>query len=119
MPVTAIGAYNAKPLDSQDKFNGAQLVYLCWERHLLFCAPFTFPLPPSMLFGDFLDQVLRPAIAQHPDASAVDFAKATWRLNDEPFIPDNLVSLAGNGIDHKSLLHLDTPGLTGIAGSGN
>ncbi|MFD2645189.1 phenol hydroxylase subunit P4 [Pseudomonas japonica] len=119
MPVTAIGAYAATPLDSQDKFNGAQLVYLCWEKHLMYCAPFTFPLPPTMLFGDFLAQVVKPSIAQHPDAPAVDFAAASWRLDGRPFTPDANASLAGNGIGHKSLLHLNTPGLTGIAGTCN
>lgn len=119
MAVTAIGAYAATPLDSQDKFNGAQLVYLCWEKHLMFCAPFTFPLPPTMPFGDFLALVVKPSIARHPDAPAVDFALASWRLDGQPFSPDDSASLAANGIGHKSLLHLHTPGLTGIAGTCN
>jgi phenol/toluene 2-monooxygenase (NADH) P4/A4 len=119
MPVTAIGPYSAQPLDRQANFNGLQLVYLCWEKHLLFCAPFTFPLPPDMSFGDFIDNVLTPSISSHPDASSVDFTAATWRLNDQPFIPRLMASLIDNGIDHKSLLHLATPGLNGIAGTGN
>lgn len=119
MPVTAIGAYDAQPLDSQDKFNGLQLVYLCWEKHLMFCAPFTLPLPPAMPFAEFIEQVVKPSISQHPDAPRVDFNQARWRLNDQPFSPDNGASLIANGIDHKSLLHLDTPGLNGIAGTFN
>jgi phenol/toluene 2-monooxygenase (NADH) P4/A4 len=119
MPVTAIGPYAAQPLDRQANFNGLQLVYLCWEKHLLFCAPFTFPLPPEMSFGDFIDNVVTPSISSHPDASSVDFASATWRLNDQPFTPNVTVSLSANGIDHKSLLHLATPGLNGIAGTCN
>jgi phenol hydroxylase P4 protein len=85
----------------------------------MFCAPLTFPLPPAMLFGDFIEQAVKPAIAQHPDTARIDFSQALWRLNDRPFIPDNGASLIANGIDHKSLLHLDTPGLNGIAGSFN
>ncbi|MGY2260906.1 phenol hydroxylase subunit P4 [Pseudomonas sp. SDO55104_S430] len=119
MPVTAIGAYNAQPLDHQANFHGLQLVYLCWEKHLMFCAPFTFPLPPDMPFGAFIEQVVKPSIASHPDAARVDFSQAQWRLNDQPFSPDNNSSLIANGIDHKSLLHLNTPGLNGIAGSFN
>ncbi|MGH8381937.1 phenol hydroxylase subunit P4 [Pseudomonas sp.] len=119
MPVTAIGAYEAQPLDSQNNFNGLQLVYLCWEKHLMFCAPFTFPLPPHMLFEDFIEQVVKAAISQHPDAPHVDFDRARWRLNDQPFTPDNAASLIANGIDHKSLLHLNTPGLNGVAGTFN
>lgn len=119
MPVTAIGPYEAQALDRQENFHGLQLVYLCWEKHLMFCAPFTFPLPPQMSFGDFIEQVVKPSIAQHPDAAKVDFAQAQWRLNEQPFVPDLTASLLDNGIDHKSLLHLHTPGLNGIAGTFN
>lgn len=119
MPVTAIGAYSAQPLDSQQHFNGAQLVYLGWDRHLMFCAPFTFPLPPDMAFADFLEQVVKPAIAAHPDARQVNFSEARWRLDGQPFTPELQLSLIANGIGHKSLLNLVTPGLNGLAGSGN
>nr|WP_314577937.1 phenol hydroxylase subunit P4 [uncultured Pseudomonas sp.] len=119
MSVTAIGDYSAEPLDLQRNFHGAQLVYVCWEHHLLFCAPFTFPVPPEMAFDDFLLQVLTPAISVHPDAPSVDFSRARWRLNDTPFFPDNKISLSANGIAHKSLLHLLTPGLDGLSGSGS
>ncbi|MFC5697745.1 phenol hydroxylase subunit P4 [Pseudomonas sp. GCM10022186] len=119
MPVTAIGAYAAQSLDRQENFNGLQLVYLCWERHLMFCAPFTLPLPPDMPFGDFIEQVVKPAIAPHPDAAKVDFAQVGWRLDDADFSPDWQAGLAANGVGHKSLLHLSTPGLDGLDGSFN
>lgn len=119
MPVTAIGAYTAQSLDRQENFNGLQLVYLCWERHLMFCAPFTLPLPPDMLFGDFIENVLKPAIASHPDAAKVDFKQAVWRLDDAAFEPELTAGLAANGIGHKSMLHLFTPGLDGLHGSFN
>ncbi|MCY1408126.1 hypothetical protein D9M71_234430 [compost metagenome] len=119
MPVTSIGAYEAQALDRQENFNGLQLVYLCWEKHLMYCAPFTLPLPPTMLFGDFIEQVVKPVISQHPDAPAVDFASAQWRLDDQPFAPQAQASLTANRIGHKSMLHLHTPGLTGIAGTCN
>jgi phenol hydroxylase P4 protein len=61
-----------------------------------------------MPFSDFIEQVVKPSIARHPDAPQVDFAQALWRLNDQPFTPDLGASLIANGIDHKSLLHLDT-----------
>ncbi|WP_397448779.1 phenol hydroxylase subunit P4 [Pseudomonas sp. NA-150] len=119
MPVTAIGPYQGQTLDRQENFNGLQLVYLCWEKHLLFCAPFTFPLPPDMRFADFIDNVVKPSISQHPDAPSVDFSAASWRLNGQAFTPNNTASLIANGIDHKSMLHLATPGLNGIAGTFN
>ena len=119
MSVTAIGTYTAQPLDRQANFHGAQLVYLCWERHLLFCAPFTLPVDPALRFADFIEQVVKPAIALHPDAALVDFAAARWLLDDQPFSPDPARSLVDNGIGHKSLLHLHTPGLEGLGGSRN
>lgn len=119
MPVTAIGAYAAQSLDRQENFNGLQLVYLCWERHLMFCAPFTLPLPPDMPFADFIENVVKPAIAPHPDAARVDFGTARWRLDDADFQPNPQLGLVANGIGHKSLLHLSTPGLDGLNGSFN
>ncbi|NQD96656.1 phenol hydroxylase [Pseudomonas sp. CrR25] len=119
MPVTAIGAYTAQSLDRQENFGGLQLVYLCWDKHLMFCAPFTLPLPPEMPFSRFLDEVVKPAIGQHPDAARVDFAQAQWRLDDADFTPNLQASLAANGIGHKSLLHLFTPGLNGLGGTCN
>ena len=119
MPVTAIGRYTAQPLDCQANFHGAQLVYLCWENHLLFCAPFTLPVDPALPFAAFIEQVVKPAIALHPDAAQVDFATARWRLDEQPFTPDLARGLAANGITHKSLLHLHTPGLEGLGGSHN
>ncbi len=119
MPVSAIGAYQAQSADRLETFHGLQLVYLCWDRHLIFCAPMTFPLSPDMRFADFLEQVVKPAIAPHPDAEHVDFAKAQWLLDDQPFTPAPDASLQANGILHKSLLHLTTPGLNGLQGSCN
>ncbi|NBA93491.1 phenol hydroxylase subunit P4 [Pseudomonas sp. R5(2019)] len=119
MSVTALHPYPATALDLQQNFHGAQLVYLCWERHLLFCAPFTFPLPPSLGFADFIEQVLKPAVSQHPEAAQIDFGNSRWRLDGQPFVPDFAASLEANGIGHKSLLHLDTPGLNGLAGTCN
>ncbi|MNE91774.1 hypothetical protein D3C80_1894240 [compost metagenome] len=72
-----------------------------------------------MPFGDFIEQVVKPVISQHPDAPAVDFASAQWRLDDQPFAPQAQASLTANRIGHKSMLHLHTPGLTGIAGTCN
>ena len=43
MAVAAVSKYEFAPADSQDKFHGAQLLYIGWEDHLLFCAPFAFP----------------------------------------------------------------------------
>ncbi|MNF17187.1 hypothetical protein D3C80_2205400 [compost metagenome] len=67
----------------------------------------------------FIEQVVKPAIALHPDAAQVDFSAVRWRLDEQLFNPDPALGLAANGIGHKSLLHLHTPGLEGLGGSRN
>ena len=43
---------------------------------------------------------------------------AVTKSGDTPFTPDRDTSLRDNGIGHKDLIRLITPGLNGIAGSG-
>lgn len=117
MTVNALYDYQFEPRDKVENFHGMQLLYVYWPHHLMFCAPFAFLVAPDMTFGSFLDSVLRPAIDAHPDARKADLLAADWRLNDEPFTPDPDVSLKDNGIDHKSMLTMSTPGLDGLAGS--
>ena len=98
MPVTAIGTYTAQPLDRQANFHGAQLVYLCWENHLLFCAPFCFPFPPTMRFGDVVAGPMQAAFGYHPDFAQIDWAKAEWFKSGKPVTLDFDKSLAENGL---------------------
>ncbi|MCL2656280.1 MAG: phenol hydroxylase subunit P4 [Betaproteobacteria bacterium] len=117
MSVAAIKKYEFAPADSVDKFHGAQLLYVGWEDHLMFCAPFAFPLPPNMPFAALLEQVLPPVYGYHPDFARVDWAKAEWFKSGKPWRPDASKSLAENGLRHKDVIRFRTPGLTGIAGS--
>lgn len=117
MPVKSIGEYKFRPLDLQENFHGQQLLYVGWDRHLMYCAPFAFLVAPTQTFAEFIEQVLRPAIAAHPDSARADLRSALWYLNDEAFQPDFNASLEANGLGHKDMLRLDTPGLKGIAGS--
>lgn len=117
MSVQAISEYTAEPRDVLANFNGQQLVYIYWQRHLMFCSPFAFLVSPDMPLGSFFDDILRPAIAAHPDSARVDLTLAQWQLNGQPFIPDPDCGMLDNGIDHKSMLTLTTPGLDGIQGS--
>lgn len=117
MTVAAIGRYDFEPADTLDKFHGNQLVYIGWDQHLMFCAPLCLPLPPSMPFGAFVEQVLPGAFGYHPEFKRVDWARAEWLKSGQPFRPDWSRSLADNGIGHKDALRLRTPGLDGIGGS--
>ena len=117
MSVKSIGDYSFTPKDKVENFHGNMLVYMQWEKHLSFCAPLAFPLPPDMPFGDLVAGVLAPAYAVHPDSENVDFEKGEWQLNNVPFTPDFSKSLQENGLSHKSVIRVRTPALEGLAGA--
>lgn len=117
MTIKTIGAYQFAPLDRQENFHGNQLLYIGWDRHLMYCSPFALLVSPTLTFAELIEQILRPAIAAHPDSAAADLRNAIWYLNGEPFQPDFNADLQANGLCHKDMLRLDTPGLNGIAGS--
>ncbi|THF61858.1 phenol hydroxylase [Pseudothauera nasutitermitis] len=117
MAVAAITQYEFAPLDSVEKFHGNQLLYIGWEDHLLFCAPFALPFPPAMRFGDIVTGVLPGCFGYHPDFARIDWAKAEWFKSGKPWQPDFGKSLAENGLGHKDVIRFRTPGLNGIAGS--
>lgn len=120
MPVIALEpGYAGEVRDRVENFHGNQLVYFGWDRHRLFCSPFTLPLPPDMPFGALVENVIVPLLAAHPEGADIDWTQVQWLRGDTPFTPDATASLADNGLGHKSLLRLRTPGLSGIAGSYN
>ena len=68
MAVVALKPGYAGPVqDTEDKFHGNRLLYVCWDEHLLFCAPMALPLPPAMPFGALLSDVLPGLYGSHPD----------------------------------------------------
>lgn len=97
----------------------APLLYIGWEDHLMFCAPFCLPLPPDTPFGALASAVLPGIFGYHPDFAKIDWDKAEWKKNSQPWKPDPAKSLAGNGLQHKDAIRFRTPGLTGIKGSLN
>lgn len=115
--VAAVKPYEFEAADRLENFHGNQLVYIGWDQHLMFCAPFCFPLPPAMPFAAFVEQVLPGAFGYHPEFKQIDWSKAEWLKNGKPFKPDFSKSLADNGMVHKDALRLRTPGLKGIKGS--
>lgn len=117
MSVNALYDYHHESRDKVENFHGMQLLYVYWPHHLMYCSPFAFLVAPDMTFGALLEEVLKPAVAAHPDASKANFLEAGWQLNGEPFTPDVSATLRDSGIDHKSMLTVTTQGLDGIAGS--
>lgn len=118
MTVTANAPYAFTSHDRQEDFRGALLIYVGWNRHMMFASPYCWPLPPDMPFGALIEGPMAQAFGQHPDWAQVDWNKATWTCNGEPFRPDLGQSLAANGLPHKASLTFTTPGLDGIGGMG-
>ncbi|MFN3956179.1 MAG: phenol hydroxylase subunit P4 [Tepidimonas ignava] len=116
MSVAAVKEYRFPPQDTVDKFP-APLLYIGWDDHLMFCAPFCLPLPPSMPFGALIKDVLPGLYGYHPDFAKIDWAQVQWFKSGQPWQPDPAKSLADNGLKHKDAIRFRTPGLTGIKGS--
>ena len=103
--------------DRVENFHGNQVVYLHWEKHLSFCAPMAFPLPPAMAFGALVGELIPNVYGKHPEFAKVDWVKVRWTLDGKSFVPALDRTLAENGIGHKSVLRFETPGLHGFAGA--
>ncbi|MDG0024668.1 phenol hydroxylase subunit P4 [Trinickia sp. Y13] len=116
MTVIALKPYSFPPQDTVEKFP-APLLYVGWEEHLMFPAPFCLPLPPDTPFGALEAQILPSIYGGHPDFPKIDWSAVQWTLSGNPFTPDREKSLAENGIGHKTLIRFRTPGLNGIKGS--
>jgi len=117
MSVAALRTYEFAPKDTVDKFP-APLLYIGWEDHRMFCAPFCLPLPPTMKFGDLCTQALAGVYSAHPDFARIDWSQAQWFKSGQPWQPDPARTLAENGLGHKDLIRFRTPGLNGIGGAG-
>lgn len=116
MSVVAVSEYKFGPRDTADKFP-APLLYIGWEDHLMFPAPVCLPLPADMPFGAIGQAVLPGVYGYHPDWARIDWSKVEWLKSGKPFNPDPAKSLAENGLRHKDVIRLRTPGLNGIRGS--
>ncbi|PWR23177.1 phenol hydroxylase subunit P4 [Zavarzinia compransoris] len=114
MAVAALAPYEFQPRDLVENFAGKQLVYVSWDRHLLFAAPFLICLPPETPFQALVDGPLAQLLALDPDAAAIDWRAVEWLKAGKPFTPDFGRTLAENGIGHKTLLRFQTPGLNSV-----
>ena len=103
--------------DVEKNFHGNILVFVHWEEHLSFCSAIAFPLPPAMPFAAFIEEIVKPHYAAHPDAANIDWTQVVWMIDGERKMPDLGKSLGENGVRHKSLVRFWTPGLRGYQGS--
>lgn len=111
--------YHGEMKDSVDKFHGNQLLNIGWDRHLLFASPMCVPVPPDMPFAAVIENVLPTLFGAHPDFARIDWDNVIWLRSGEAFTPDPAASLRDNGLGHKAILRMQTPGLHGVSGSGS
>ncbi|MDR2851741.1 MAG: phenol hydroxylase subunit P4 [Burkholderiaceae bacterium] len=116
MSTKAIAAYDFPQRDTVDKFP-APLLYIGWDDHKMFCSPLCIPVPPATRFGDWVQSALPGMFGAHPDFARIDWNRVEWFSSGKPFKPDMNKTMAENGLGHKSMLRLRTPGLTGLGGS--
>jgi phenol hydroxylase P4 protein len=109
--------YKGEVLDRVENYHGNQLLYINWDHHLMFCAPFAYAVPPELPFRQLIEEVIVEAFGEHEEFIAIDWSTTEWLLNGQPFIPQMEVSLLEQGIDHKSLLRFTTPQLQGFQGA--
>lgn len=114
MPVTSIGTYQFPPRDAAMVYGENQLVYFCWERHLLFAAPFILCVSGTMKFGEFMDERIKPLLAPDPDAEAIDWNAVEWSIGGKSVTIDPEASLVENGVGHKDKIVMTTPGLNSL-----
>jgi phenol/toluene 2-monooxygenase (NADH) P4/A4 len=108
-----IGEYPLREADPERLFHGNRLIYLCWDNHLMYCAPFCVPLPPTLPFGALIRDVLPDMYGQHPEFEQIDWQRTVWMNSNKRFRPDFGKSLAHHGLEHKALIRFRTPGLDG------
>lgn len=118
MSVRSIRPFEPVVKDTAANFHGMQVVYLCWDKHLMFYAPVAKMLPPTITFQQVIDTELTPTYSRHPDFAKIDWAAVQWRKDGEAFTPALDKSLVDNGITHKTAVHFTTPGLNGLNGTG-
>jgi phenol hydroxylase P4 protein len=109
--------YGGPVRDREENFHGMRIVFVGWDRHLMYSNPLALLVAPAMTFDQLLQETLPAAYGLHPDWPQIDWSRVTWLLGGKAFSPDRSASLQANGIGHKSLLRLQTPGLNGIRGS--
>lgn len=108
MTVVSVKPYEFEPKDTLANFRGNQLVFVLWERHLMFGSPAAFPLNPNMKFGDLINGVLLGVYGAHPDWRQIDWTIASWTKSGEVWNPDFERSLTENGVSHKDVLCFQT-----------
>ena len=114
MAVKSRKPYEGVARDLVENFQGNQLVYFSWDRHLLFAASFQLCVPREMTVRQLIEGPLTMLLAPDPDAAAIDWSRVSWLKSNQPWVPALDASLVSNGVGHKELLRLQTPELCSL-----
>ena len=109
----SIGDYPMRQQDLEDRFYGKRLIYVSWDNHLMYAAPFCLPLPPTLPFGALVGDVLPELYGEHPEFESIDWQRTQWFNSGRRFVPDFGKSIEHHGLAHKSLIRFRTPKLEG------
>jgi phenol hydroxylase P4 protein len=118
MAVTSTQDYVGVSADVVANYHGNQLVYVSWDHHLMFAAPFVLCVSPDMRFADLVHGLIAKLVEADPDAVRIDWPQVEWLMRGRPFRPDFSRSLAENAVMHKDQLRFRTPELAGLYGAG-
>lgn len=118
MAVKALREYKGVSKDVEANFNGGRIVYFGWDKHLMFYSPICLCLPPTTTFQEVVEDIFPQHFGRHPDFEKIDWNEVEWIRGKESFAPNMEQSLDNNGIRHKTIIRMRTPGLDGINGVG-
>lgn len=116
MSVLAASPYHFPAKDAAEQFS-APLLYVGWEDHLMFCAPACVAVPPTLKFGEFVAKILPDIFGGHPDFAMINWHQLHWYKSGELWFPDAAKTMTENGLRHKDVIRMKTPGLHGLKGS--
>ncbi len=111
MSTVALKEYVGVPRDHVTNFHGKQLVYVSWDHHLLFAAPFLLCVSPQMTFREVIEGPLAALLQADSDIAALDWGKVEWLKSNQPWVPNFDSSLLHNEVRHKDQIRLRTPNL--------
>lgn len=119
MTVKHLGkSYDFESENREERYGGDINFYILWEQHLMYACPSAYRAPVDMKLRDFLEQMLKPDYARHPDTAKLDFENVEWKRDQQPWQPDLEKSLKDNGVGHMDYLQFRSPGLEGLHGHG-
>ncbi|MAI91237.1 phenol hydroxylase subunit P4 [Ponticaulis sp.] len=114
MAIKSMKPYPVFHRDTQESFGPVQIVYICWEGHLLFAAPSALVAPPETPLRAILDTQVKGIFSIDPDADKLNWDELEFYNKGEKIELDLDKSLAENGLKHKMQILFRTPNLNTV-----